>query len=135
MDITYHYPPELFQLLVDTIPRLVRSKPDLLLFFRGAGVPNTFIDDIQRQVTSDRGSIKKFDIARTVLQRLNEHGEATLRERREILKRIVEYEDFSVCWPEDQLKAQGLVAQIRRVVDVKDSFTRMRQEREVERQK
>jgi hypothetical protein len=25
MDITYHYPPELFNLLIDTIPRLSRS--------------------------------------------------------------------------------------------------------------
>ena len=38
-DITFHYPPELFSLLVDTIPLLNRSKKDVLLFFRGAGVP------------------------------------------------------------------------------------------------
>lgn len=69
-------------------------------------------------------------MARTVLTRLNERGEATFRERREVLKRVVEFESFSTCWPTDQLKAKGLVAEVRRVVDVKDSFTRMNQERE-----
>lgn len=32
-DITFHYPPELFNLLVDTVPVLNRSKKDVLLFF------------------------------------------------------------------------------------------------------
>ena len=45
---------------------------------------------------------------------------------------MVEFEDFSSCWPKDELKAKGLVAEIRRVVDVKDSFTRMKQERDKE---
>ena len=53
----------------------------------------------------------------------------------EILRRITEFEDFSTGWPTDQLKAKGLVGEIRHVVDVKDSFTRMRSEREQERQK
>jgi hypothetical protein len=44
----------------------------------------------------------------------------------------VETEDFSTCWPEEQLKAKGLVAEIRRVVDVKDAFTRMNLERQRE---
>lgn len=135
MDITFHYPPELFQLLVDAIPRLCPRKRDLLVFFQGAGVESVILDDLERKVTEDRDSIKKYDITRTVLQRLNEGGERLLRERREVLKRVVEFEDFSTCWPEDQLKAKGLVAEIRRVVDVKDSFTRMRQEREAERKK
>lgn len=91
--------------------------------------------DVSKQVSEDRDSISKYEIVRTVLTRLNEKGEATLRERREILKRVVEFEDFSSCWDKDQLKAKGLVAQIRHVVNVKDSFTRMRQEQEEERKK
>ncbi len=67
--------------------------------------------------------------------RINQQGEATLRERREILKRVTEFEDFSVCWPGDEYKAKGVVADIRRVVDVKDSFTKMKQELEKERHK
>jgi hypothetical protein len=135
MDITYHYPPELFNLLIDTIPRLSRSKQNLLLFFRGAGVRRIDLSDLESQVTENRQSINKFQIARTVLQRLNERGEASLGERRELLKRIVEFEDFSACWPKDELEAKGLVAEIRRIINVKDSFTRMRQEREDERSK
>jgi restriction system protein len=130
--IVYHYPPELFQLLVQVIPLLCRSKDDVLLFFKGAGVDSSILDDLWRQVETDRSSIYKYDIARTVLDRLNQRGEATLRERREILKRVTEFEDFSACWPDDQLKAKGLVAEVRRVVDVKDSFTRMKLERDKE---
>jgi restriction system protein len=79
--------------------------------------------------------VNKYEIVREVLVRLNDKGEASLRTRREILKRVIEFEDFSTCWPADQLKAKGLVGEIRRVVDVKDSFGRMRQEQEAERKK
>jgi len=135
MDIVFHYPPELMSLLIDTIPLLCRSKKDVLLFFRGAGVSRAITADLGDKVARNRDSVTKFEIVRTVLTRLNQLGDRTLRERREILKRVTEFEDFSTCWPEDQLKAKGLVAEIRRVVDVKDSFTRMRQEREAERKK
>jgi len=40
------------------------------------------------------------------------------------------HDDYSTCWPNDRLEAKGLVGEIRRVVDVKDSFTRMKLERE-----
>jgi restriction system protein len=132
MDITYHYPPDLFNLLIDTIPRLSTSKQNLLLFFRGAGVRRADLSDIEAKVATNRSSITKFEIARTVLKRLNERGEKSLRERRELLKRVVEFEDFSACWPDDQLAAKGLVAEVRQIVNVKDSFTRMKQEREDE---
>ena len=132
MDTHYHYPPELFQLLVDTIPRLCRSKRDVLLFLRGAGTERSIISDLEEQVRNDPDSINKFSIVRTVLSRLNEAGDATLRVRREVVKRVVEVEDFSTCWPQDRLEAEGLVSRIRSVVNVKDSFTRMHQEREAE---
>ena len=134
VDITFHYPPELFGLLIDTIPLLCRSKIDVLLFFQGAGVGHDLLDDLQDKVEQDKDSISKYEIVRTTVTRLNELGEASLRERREVLKRVTEFENFSTCWPDDQLKAKGLIADIRQVVDVKDSFTRMRQERERERQ-
>jgi restriction system protein len=135
MEITYHYPPELLNLLVDVIPLLCRSKKDVLLFFKGAGVETVVLQDFEYKVRIDRDSISKYEIARTVLSRLNDRGEITLGERREVLKRVAEFEDFSTCWPKDQLKAKGLVAEIRRVVEVKDSFTRMKLELEKERQK
>jgi restriction system protein len=131
--VVYHYPPELLALLIDTIPLLCRSKKDVLVFFRGAGVPPSFLADLSRKLKSAPETVNKFEIARSVLQRVNEAGDSELRTRREILKRVVDWEDFSVCWPNDILKAKGLVAEIRRVINVKDSFTRMSIERENER--
>lgn len=135
IEIIHHYPPEVLNLLIDTIPLLCRSKNDVLIFFKGAGVPGVVTEDFRQKLATDRTSVNKYEIVREVLVRLNDKGEACLRERREVLKRVVEFEDFSTCWPGDQLKARGLVAEIRRVVDVKDSFGRMRQEQEAERNK
>lgn len=132
MDIEYHYPPELFQLRVDTIPRLCKGKNDILIFFRGAGVADSALAPISARLAHKASAPNKFDIARALLSHVNEKGEAGLRVRREILKRVVEFEDFSTCWPDDQLKAKGLVSEIRRVINVKDSFSRMNQERDRE---
>jgi restriction system protein len=132
VDIVFQYPPDLMSLLIDAIPCLCRSKKDVLLFFQGAGVAATFTQDLQQQVYADPDRLKKHEMVRTVLTRLNARGEATLRERREVLKRVVEFEDFSSCWPNDQLKGKGLVAEIRKLINVKDAFTRMSQEREAE---
>ncbi|MBK1733639.1 restriction endonuclease [Thiococcus pfennigii] len=134
MEESYHYPPEVLNLLVDTVPLLCRSKNDVLVFFRGAGVSESIMSDLSRRVSVDRENINKYEIARTVIQRINEKGDSELRTRREVVKRVVEFEDFSTCWPNDQLKAKGLIGELRRVVNVKDSFTRMSNERERERQ-
>ena len=131
--ITFHYPPELFNLLVDAIPRLNRSKQDVMLFFRGAGVSDNLVRDLRRRLVDDPAQINKFEIARTVLERLNAGGDATLRERREVLRRIVEFTNYDTCWPNDRLKAKGLVASIREIVNQKDAFTRMNNAREEER--
>ena len=133
MDNSYHYPPELTQLLIDTIPLLCRSKNDVMLFFRGAGTADALIADLQSKLARDRSSVNKYELARTVIERLNTKGDSCLRQRRELLKRVVEFEDFSTCWPNDQLKAKGLVAEVRRVINVKDTFTRINNEREDER--
>jgi restriction system protein len=132
IDITFHYPPELMNLLIDTIPLLNKTKKDVFLFFRGAGVADSLVRSPFQQWNKDRNSISKFEITRQVLTELNAKGESCLRERREVLKRVVEFESFSSCWQEDQLKVKGLVAEIQKVVNVKDSFTRMAKEREAE---
>jgi hypothetical protein len=85
------------------------------------------------RVTQDRSSINKFEMARIVLTRVNEQGDRALGVRRQVIRRVTEFEDFYTCWPDDQLKARGLVAELCRLVDVKDSFVRIRQEREAER--
>jgi restriction system protein len=128
----FHYPPDLFDLVVQTIPLLNRSKKSVLLFFKGAGVKEPIYSDISQMLESNKDSINKYEITRQILERINENSEHHLRERRELLKRIIEFEAFSTCWPDDQLKAKGLVAEIQSVINVKDSFTRMNQAREKE---
>jgi Restriction endonuclease len=133
MSIVYHYPPELLSLLVDTIPLLFRGKNDVVTFFRGAGTPETALIPISDQLRLNKQAVNKYQIVRTVLEWLNDRGDSALAPRREVVKRVVEFEDFSTCWPDDQLKAKGLVGEIRRVVGVKDAFTRMKQERDTEK--
>ncbi|SHN23064.1 Restriction endonuclease [Cyclobacterium lianum] len=131
----FHYPPDLFELLVQTIPLLNKSKESVLLFFKGAGVNESIFSDISNKVRVDKDRINKFYIVRTILERINEKNETHLRERREIIKRVTEFESFSNCWESDRLKAIGLVSEVQKVVNVKDSFTRMKQQRETEQKK
>jgi restriction system protein len=133
LDQTYHYPPELLEMLTEVIPCLFKSKQSVIDFFRGAGIAASFLAEWQSKVRADRNSVKKHEIARDILRRLNEGGDKTLVQRREVIKRISEFEDFSTCYDNDRYKAQGLVAQIQKVVNVKDSFTRINLERERER--
>lgn len=128
MEIVFHYPPELTQLLIDTIPLLCRAKKDVILFFKGAGYDSPKLQCLLVRVKKKDESVNKYLITRELLEEINERGEKELRTRRELLKRVTEYEDFSTCWPTDQLKAKGLVSEIRRVINVKDSFTRMKNE-------
>jgi hypothetical protein len=133
MDIIFHYPPELLGLLTQALPCLCRTKPDVLLFFQGAGVDRKLLAPYETLLRTDRDAFKKHIVSRELLTKLNELGERSLGERRELLKRVVEFDDFSVCWPKDQPVAKGLVAQVRELVNAKDSFTRMNIERERER--
>ena len=134
MDVSYHYPPEVFTLLVDTIPLLCRSKQDVIIFLKGAGVSSSVLQDLEHRVKIDRKNINKYEIVRTCLQRINDKGDSEIRSRREIIKRDVEIEEFSCCWDSDRLKAKGLVSEIRTIVNVKDSFTKMNQERAKEKE-
>lgn len=133
MDIIFHYPPELVSLLINVLPKLCKSKRDLLLFFQGAGVSRTILEPYERLLKTNKDSFNKYPITREILTKLNEQGEKTLQIRRELLKRITEFDDFSVCWEKDQAAARGLVAQIRDLINVKDSFTRMRIEKDEEK--
>jgi hypothetical protein len=112
---------------------LSRQK-NVVLFLQGAGVPQADLAEADRIVSSNPNSINKFEIVRNVLTKVNARGDSGLRARREIIKRVTEFESFETCWPEDQLKAKGLVASVREAVNAKDSFTRMKQERDTERE-
>jgi len=131
----FHYPPDLFELLVETIPRLFRSKRAVVLFFQNAGVAEEDLVDIVKIVSSDRDSVNKFEIVRNVLIKVNTRGDSGLSARREIIKRVTQFETFDTCWESDRLMAIGLVARIREAVGKKDSFTQIKQERDAERAK
>ncbi|WP_267347125.1 restriction endonuclease [Sphingomonas sp. GM_Shp_2] len=131
-DAAFHYPPDLFEQLVDTIPLLCRSKNAVLLFFQGAGVPAEDLDDIRGELKADASAHNKYGITRTILTRLNERGDNGLRSRREVVKRVVEFEDFGTTWDNDRMRAKGQVASIRERVNVHDAFTRMSMERDRE---
>lgn len=133
MTDAFHYPADLFDLLIETIARLNRGKKGVVLFLRGAGVANEDLAEVTQIVHTNPNSINKFDIVRNVLTKVNARGDSGLRPRREIIKRVTEFENFEACWDEDRLKAKGLVASVREAVNAKDSFTRMKQERDSER--
>lgn len=130
---SFHYSPEIVQLLINTIPLLCRSKKDVILFFQGAGVESTDLAEMAVIVQNDPDSINKFEIARNLITKINTRGDSGLKVRREIIKRVVEFESFENCWEKDQYKAKGLVTSIREAVNKKDAFTRMKQERDAER--
>lgn len=116
MDITFRFPPDLMSLLGEAIPVLCKYKRDVLLFFQGAGVGAQVTEDLAQKLATSKDEVRKHDMVRTVLTRLNARGESTLRERREVLRRVIEFEDFSVCWKDDRNKAKALVADIRKLV-------------------
>lgn len=134
LDEAFHFLPDVMNLLGDTIPKICRSKMDVVTFFRGAGTPQSMIEDFEERIHRDRQSVGKYEIARTVLRRLNEGGDRMLRQRREVIRRIAEFEDFSSCYDNDRLPAEALVKRVRELVEQKDSFTRMKIEAERERQ-
>jgi hypothetical protein len=108
----FHYPPEVFNLLVDTIPLLCRSKQDVVLFLQGAGVTPEDLAEASRIVRTNRDAINKYEIVRSVLTKVNARGDSGLRPRREIIKRVTEFDNFDTCWDSDRLKAKGLVAEL-----------------------
>lgn len=130
----FQYPPDLFELLVETIPRLFRSKKSVLQFFQGAGVQGEDLAEVTQLVRTATSTTSKYEIVRTVLTRLNARGDSGLRARREVIKRVTEFENFDLCWETDRMVAKGLVSSVREAVQKKDAFTRMKQERDAERE-
>ena len=133
---TWHYPPDFMAMMVDTIPLLVRSKADLLAFFRGAGVPDDVLSPVRARLAADRDGVKMFDIARHVLYGVNEMGgDVGLQVRREIVKRVTQFTAFDKCYENNAMKARGGVKQISDFVRDRDTVTRLHDELERERSK
>ena len=120
----YHYPPDIMNLLIDTIPRLNKSKKDVILFFKGVGVPDSIVRPLASIVDINKESINKYQIAREILEGINEENDKYLRQRREILKRVCQFDTFDVCFDNDRDKAKANVAEISKLVHMKDTLTR-----------
>lgn len=130
----YHYPPDLFAALLDAIPLICRSKRDVLAFFRGAGVDRIYVEPYEHALRRDPTLVKKHIVTQDLLKLVNEHvSDAWLRVRREIVKRVVEFENFEAAWPSEQAAARGAVSRVRELQNKKDAFTRMQDERDRER--
>ena len=123
LDSSYRYPHELLELLVDTLPRLVRSKTRLIDFFEDAGTPAELLAGWRARVEADRQGVNKYHITRSVLRALNELEDRARPVRREILRRIATSKDFSACWDDDREKARTLVGWVREVASDKDART------------
>ena len=130
-DLAFHYPPDVFDAVVDAVPLLTRSKRDVVLFFRGCGVNRTFLADIERRITEEP-TFSKYHITREVLAHVNELGDSGLGQRRQVLKRVSEFDEFSSCYPDNQMKARGAVATLAQLINKKDSFTRLQEQRDQE---
>ena len=53
-------------------------------------------------VRTARDSISKFEIARNILTRINARCDSGLRARRELIKRVTEFDSFESCWDADR---------------------------------
>lgn len=130
----YHWTPELLHKLKEAIPRLLKGKRQILDFFRGAGVDERDLADLRRRVAVDRDSISKYEIAHTVLVRLNDGGDRTLGARRRVLHQVENWRTFDTCWETDRREAKVLVVEIKELRGSIDAAIRSNIERTTDRQ-
>ncbi len=104
-----------------------------MVFFKSAGVPLKILSPYYEKLESDRDSFRKHLVTRAILQEINEGGDLLLECRREVLKRVTEFMDFSTCYEDDRDKARARVASLRDLVNAKDIPTRIEIERQRER--
>jgi hypothetical protein len=67
VNIIFHYPPDLLSLLIETLPRLCKTKKDLLVFFQGAGVDRGLLSSYEALLKTNRDAFKKPIVAREFL--------------------------------------------------------------------
>lgn len=124
LNSSFHFPPDLVNLLVDTIPRLNRSKKDLITFFQNVGVEDKFLRIYIILLNTDKDSFNKFNVTREILVILNQGGDSLLGVRRQLLQKVVCFDSFDVCWENDRDKAKANVSEIGKIVKLKDTVTR-----------
>ena len=123
LDRSYHYPPDVLELLVDTIPRLIKSKAGLLDFFEQAGTPEELLAEWRTKLHKDRMSVSKYHLARGVLRGLNALGDEARPIRHQVLSRLARHADFSAGWEDDRGRAEELVSRIRELAGETDAGT------------
>lgn len=126
-------PSDIFELIVDTIPRLVKGKVSVIQFFESCGVPWVHLIEVKRALAENRERITKYQIARMVVSKLNELGEVELRSRRDVLRRVVEWEDYAGSFANDRERAELNVHRLRKLTGMKDAVTRLKQDLQTER--
>jgi restriction system protein len=133
---TWHYPPDFMTMMVDTMPLLVRSKPDLIAFFKGAGVNERHLASLRARVMRDRSSIGLYEIAKTILYAVNgQNDDEGLRARRELVKRVSEFTAFDKCYPDKAMAARGGVAAVKSFVHARDTTIRIEEAYRHERER
>jgi restriction system protein len=130
----YHFRPDVFGALREAIPLICKSKRDVLTFFRGAGLRNSGLTYWEAALSRDPETVGKYPVTENLLKAANEdQSDDGLRVRREIIRRVVDFNDFERCWPDKQQAAKGAVQTVRELVHEKDAFTRMAQAHDGER--
>ena len=133
-DITFHYPPELFNLLVDTVPRCIRSKKHVLLFFRGAGVSGDLIDDLAERLETAPSEVKQIRSGRAPSSMPCARGRQRSGKGATCFAASSNSQISTRVGRATNSRPRTRLASIREVVNQKDAFTRINQEREQERQ-
>jgi len=93
------FPPEVFRLTVEAIACVHRGKRDILNFFEMCGVEPGDLAGARAVYALDPDGTKKTAIAATVLHALIKKQDDAIFQRREILRRLSQNEDFGSCWP------------------------------------
>jgi len=120
-DIIFHHPPALFNLVVDIVPLLNRSKQDVQVFFQGARVSDIITSGIAFHLSAAQKDVNKYQMVHPVLESIIAKGEQVLREWCEML-RVVDFSNFDSCWLADQLKT--IVHLLKQQDDVSEFFTK-----------
>lgn len=128
MATSYHFPPDLFNLLVEAIPRINKTKKDLLSFFKNVGTPSNLLSKYFEIIRSNPKLISKKDITREVLERLNSNdSNEYLGIRRKLLQRVIDFTAFNTCYDNDIDVAKARISDIKQLVSLKDSVTKQEQ--------
>jgi len=123
LDRSYHYPLEVLELLVATIPRLIKTKAGILEFFAEAGAPKELIAEWRAKLHQGRmGVSSKYHLVRGFLRGLNTLEDDGQAVREEVLRRLARHADFSTGWEDDRQRAEELVTRIRELVGGTDAM-------------